>query len=114
MDPEFDRLKELARSSPGEFEKERIALINELIQLHQNATRAHGEQWRIDMETIKAKTPLGACVRLSSLMWKEFYKLEDELQQLIREVETVKKVVPEIPANTPAGKTATIIPFKRE
>jgi hypothetical protein len=112
MDPDYNRLKDLAQSSPEEFEKERITIINELIQLHHNASRAQGSQWRIDMETTKAKTSLGACVRLSSLMWDEFYKLEDELHRLLREIK-LAKAIPVLRENKTSDKTATIIPFIR-
>ncbi|MDA8382705.1 MAG: DUF3135 domain-containing protein [Betaproteobacteria bacterium] len=61
----------LARSDPEQFEKRRAQAIDEVI----NSAPAHiqrrlrGLQWRIDLERSRAGTPLGACVRLYSMMW---------------------------------------------
>lgn len=110
MCPDFNRLKALASSSPEEFEKERVAIINELIRQHHNASRAQGIQWRIDMEMTKAKTPLGVCVKLSSQMWDEFYKLKEALHQLVHEVTALKKLSSD---SQPHSQLATVLPFKK-
>lgn len=114
MDPEFDRLKELALSSPAEFEKARITLINEMVRLHHNASRAQGAQWRIDMEAARSKSSLGTCVRLNSLMWEEIHKLDDELQRLLEELQQAKRIAVSLSnATQVSGNTATILPFNK-
>ncbi len=68
---EFQRWMWLARNDPEAFERERDKAVNEVIS---NAperlqARLRGLQFRIDMERRKARTPLIACLRISSMMW---------------------------------------------
>ncbi len=69
---DFDRWAELAKADPQAFELWRDAIIEEAIQsapadCHQ---RMRGLQFRIDLERRRARTPLKACMRISSLMWQ--------------------------------------------
>ena len=69
---DLDRLTRLATEDPEAFERERRRLVEELIE---NAPAAHqqrlrGLQWRVDTVREHAPTPLGACLRISSMMWE--------------------------------------------
>ena len=68
---DFDTWMELARSDPEGFEAQRRKLIEARIQRAPRARRQRlrGLQFRIDMERTKARTPMGGCIRLSSMMW---------------------------------------------
>jgi hypothetical protein len=84
---DFDEWQRLAREDPDEFERRRRATIEALIDQappeHQERLRAL--QFRIDLERSRAKTPLGATVRLHSMMWERFGKLREALQALTGE-----------------------------
>jgi Protein of unknown function (DUF3135) len=74
---DFDAWAELARTDQPEFERRRRAAIEEVIAraTPDNQPRLRALQWRIDVERQRAKTPLGACIKISSMMWDSFYKL---------------------------------------
>ena len=76
---DFDEWAMLARTDPDEFELRRCAVIESLISSSGHVRRLRGLQWRIDLERKRARTPLEACVRLSSLMWDSFMDLNDAL-----------------------------------
>ena len=70
----FDEWRVLAQEDPVAFEQRRSRLIDDCIQgapdnLRQ---RLRGLQFRIDMERRRAHTPLGACIRISGMMWDAF------------------------------------------
>lgn len=69
---DFDRWAELARADPEAFEAWRLALIEEAIEAAPPdcRQRMRGLQFRIDLERRRARTPLKACMRISSLMWQ--------------------------------------------
>ena len=68
---DFDHWAALARDDPDRFEELRRHRVDELIQRSapQQQQRLRGIQFRIDMERRRASTPMGACVRIQSLMW---------------------------------------------
>jgi hypothetical protein len=68
---DFDEWMVLARSDPDEFERRRRILIEKTISRAsaRSQPRLRCLQWRIDMERQRARTPLAACLRLSSMMW---------------------------------------------
>jgi hypothetical protein len=67
---DFDYLTGLARSNPGEFERLRRNAIESYISAlpQDRQARMRRLQWRIDQER-RRHTPLGACVKLSNMMW---------------------------------------------
>ena len=69
---DFDRWAALAQADPEAFEAWRQALIEEAIEAAPPdcRQRMRGLQFRIDLERRRARTPLKACLRLSSLMWQ--------------------------------------------
>lgn len=74
----------LAQSDPVQFEQRRRDTIEAVIAQAPEALqpRLRGLQFRIDMERMRAKTALGAAIRLHSMMWDEFQALRDALNHL--------------------------------
>lgn len=68
---EFDGWADLADSDPDAFENLRRELIDDLIRSAPEGRRQRLRclQWRIEQERARSKTPLGACVRLTRMMW---------------------------------------------
>lgn len=69
---EFKQWVEMAKNDPELFEKLRQKAIAEVIE---NAPSGHRQrlrclQWRIDQERRQSKNALGACVRISRMMWE--------------------------------------------
>lgn len=68
----FDDWATCATADPERFEALRVAAIEEVIANAPPAsqTRLRRLQWRIDQERRLARTPMGACLRLSRMMWQ--------------------------------------------
>ena len=68
---DFEQWADLAESDPAAFEKLRREAIEAYIASvpEPNRERLRCLQWRIDQERRMARTPLGACIRLSRMMW---------------------------------------------
>lgn len=84
---DFDRWMKLAQDDPESFEATRAAVIEQLIESFpvENRERMRRLQWRIDQERRLAKSPMGACMRLSKMMWRQLLGeggLRDRLQEL--------------------------------
>ncbi|MCC7549430.1 MAG: DUF3135 domain-containing protein [Burkholderiales bacterium] len=109
MDFEPEYWLKLAQEDPQEFERARLQVIEDLIASAPPAMqdRLRGLQCRIDLERRKAKTPLGAAIRLQSLMWDRFESLRAALNDL-RDMD----LQAEPPARRPAP-CAEVIPFTR-
>lgn len=103
---DFDEWSSLARTAPDEFEDRRHRVIEQIISSSTDIRRLRGLQCRIDLERTRARTPLKACLRLSSMMWDSLYACRSELNRFVRTVEG-KPVSPR-----PAVQ-ARIIPFVR-
>ncbi|OAG27997.1 DUF3135 domain-containing protein [Thermodesulfatator autotrophicus] len=115
FDDWFEKMARLAREDPEAFEKERQALIDEAISRAPTETqeKLRKFQWRIDMERKKAKTPLGACIRLYDMLLDMVYGKGGFLESL----ETLKAILTDVkegrsPSLPSEPKTnAKIIPF---
>ncbi len=70
---DFDKWKEMAETNPEAFEFNRKRLIDLLISQTRHSDRLKRLQWRIDVERDRSKTPISACVRLSSMMLDSVY-----------------------------------------
>ena len=81
---DFDEWALLARTAPDEFEQRRRALIESLISSSGHVRRMRGLQWRIDLERMRARNPMDACVRLSNMMWDSFMDLNLALNDFAR------------------------------
>lgn len=69
---DFDEWSEMARHSPGDFERRRSRLLQEFIEdapAHRQA-RLRGLQWQIDQIRATSGTPMAACLRISNMMWE--------------------------------------------
>lgn len=107
---DFDEWTNLANISPEEFEQRRHRAIEKVIANGTNSRRLRGLQCRIDLERRRARTPLKACIRLSSMMWASLMDCRNELNQLVR-----------VTSNPSCARTALarsvmeakIIPFSR-
>jgi hypothetical protein len=96
----------LAREDPAQFERRRRETIEAAIAQAPEALRPRlrGLQFRIDLERTRAKTPLGAAIRLHSMMWDEFQALRDALNRLAQI---------DLSAPAPAQRApARVIPFR--
>jgi hypothetical protein len=83
---DFETWSKLAREDPGEFERRRAQAIRTVIDARPELRqRLEGLQFRIDAERKLARTPLKACLRISTLMWNSFYDLKDGLDGLVSE-----------------------------
>ncbi len=84
---DFEEWAALAQSDPRAFEKMRQAAIDDYItsvpDAHQERLRRL--QWRIEQERRLARTPMGACLRISRMMWDSLLGrggLREQLQGL--------------------------------
>jgi len=79
--PDFDSLAKMAKQNPQEFEALREKLVEQAIASakESNQRRLRGLQFQIDMTRQKAKTPLAACIQISSLMHDSLAELRDYL-----------------------------------
>jgi len=69
---DFEDWSALARSDPEQFEARRSQVIQAFIQdaPAEKRARLRGLQWQIDQVRALSGTPLGACVRISRMMWE--------------------------------------------
>jgi len=68
---DFETWARLAQSDPAAFEAKRKALIKWTIEQAQprQRERLHRLQWKIDQIRALSTHPLGACIRITKLMW---------------------------------------------
>lgn len=105
----FEAWAKLARENPEEFERRREQEIREVIDARPDLRhRLAGLQFRIDAERKLARTPLKACLRISTLMWNSFYDLKDRLDGLAAGIRSA-----ESPPAAPTPRRADIIPLRR-
>jgi hypothetical protein len=82
---DFDAWSKMAKTDPDKFEQLRRNVIDSYISSSSNIRRMQGLQCNIDLERIRAHTPLKACLRLSTLMWDAFMDLNNELNTYLKE-----------------------------
>jgi hypothetical protein len=72
---DFDAWAALAQNDPAAFELRRQQAIEALIQAASPAhqRRLRGLQFRIDMERMRSKSPMAACLRLYQMTMDSFY-----------------------------------------
>jgi hypothetical protein len=106
-DFDVDEWLKLAKDDPQEFERRREAAIRAVIEQapEEHQARLLRLQSRIDLERRRAKTPLGATVRLQSMMWERFTALREALQQLTGEGGAPVEEVPQ--------RSAKVLRFQR-
>ena len=106
---DFEAWATLARENPEEFERLREQEIRKVIDARPDLRhRLEGLQFRIDAERKLARTPLKACLRISTLMWDSFYDLKDQLDGLAAGVRSSEPIPP-----VSTGRQAEVIPLRR-
>jgi len=77
----------MAQEDPDTFEAMRLAAIEDFLQTvpPENRERLRCLQWRIDQERRLAHSPMGACMRLSRMMWEQVLG-EGGLRERFREL----------------------------
>ena len=105
-DFDIDEWQRLAKEDPQEFERRREAAIRAVIEQAppEHQARLLRLQSRIDLERRRAKTALGATVRLQSMMWERFAALRAALLTLTGEGQA---------AAEPTQRTAKVLRFPR-
>lgn len=103
----FEEWEALARENPEAFETARRELIESVIVTAPSALqpRLRGLQWQID-RLRELHHPLGACVKISGLMW----------QQVVGEnglLENVRRLGARQAPRRPMSGTATVLQFTR-
>ena len=83
-DFDFDHWSQLAQDDPEGFERLRSRTIEHHIS---QATEAHQArlrclQWRIDRIRETTKSPMAACITISSMMWDSLHQLSITYKQL--------------------------------
>lgn len=111
-DLDFDDWKALAEKDSESFEVARSAAIEALIESFEPERRERMRrlQWRIDQERRLAKSPMGACMRLSKMMWRQLLGdggLRERLLALTGDLGRDEK----IETTAPAG--AQVLAFSR-
>ena len=119
--PDFDTLKEIAEANPAALESFRDQLIRTTIMRAPAETRSRlrGLQFQIDSQRRLHSSPMGSCVKISSMMQDSFLNLI-ELLNRCRSVKPVFYPVDKLqtPTPHPGGDSqdkpsATILPFQR-
>ena len=105
-DFDVDEWQRLAVEDPQEFERRREAAIRAVIEQAppEHQARLLQLQFRIDLERRRAKTALGATVRLQSMMWERFAALRAALLTLTGEVQAGEE---------PPRRSAKVLQFPR-
>lgn len=107
---DFDEWSRLAKTDPAAFEARRLALIEEYLGQFPplDQRRLRGLQFRIDMERRRARTPMAACLRLSSMMWDSLLGTGGLKVAIDRLLQTNSRM-----PKRPATVSAQILPFKK-
>lgn len=85
---DFDSWARLAKQDPDAFETRRREVIARAIDNapDDSRRRLQGLQFQVDMERRRARTPMAACLRISSMMWHSLVGargLQSSLNQLL-------------------------------
>jgi hypothetical protein len=112
MDFDPDHWVRLASEDPEEFERSRIAAIEDLIASAPAPIqqRLRGLQFRVDMERRRAHSAMGGALRLQQMMWDRFADLRFALQDLVATQEGAKEGVP-LHGEAQEAPSATVLAF---
>jgi hypothetical protein len=111
MDFDWETWSGLARFDPEAFERRRRDAIEALIASVPAHKRAALDalQCRIELERRRSSSSLGACVRLSNLMWRRFVELQQALDALTRQGTSGSAM----PARRPSGARIFAFPAQQ-
>ncbi len=108
---DFELWSDLAQKDSDSFESMRLAAIEVFIESapEPRKQRLRRLQWRIDQERRLSHSPMGACIRISRMMWETLMGKEGLIEQmhLLSGVDKDKNV-----SRAPPSYPATVIPFK--
>ncbi len=98
----------LAREDPVAFERERARLIGQLIEAApaEQRPRLEALQWRVEQVRRLSRTPLAACLKLSSMMWE---RVTGE-HGLLAQIQGLEQ--PAGAASRTAAARGTVLPFR--
>lgn len=106
---EFETWQRLAKEDPERFEARRLEAIQRFIDSapESKQARLRGLQWQVDQARARAKSPMGACARVSALMWESVAGRDGLLESLtsLGEVTTGSQRTERTPG--------AVLPFKR-
>ena len=102
--PSFDTLLRLAQQDPKKLEELRIKLARHTIDQapERMQPRLRGLQFQIDLKRKLAKTPMAACIQLSSMMHRSLAELCDAIN---------RPVIPTADQHTQEMATAKVLTF---
>jgi hypothetical protein len=80
---DFAAWSRLARADPVGFEAARREAVEAAIVIGEDPDHLRRVQWRLDAERRRARTPLKACLRISSLMWETFFEFQAALNRAV-------------------------------
>lgn len=111
---DFTAWSRIAQEDPDAFEAMRLAAIEDFLQTvpPESRERLRRLQWRIDQERRLAHSPMGACIRLSRMMWQQVLGeggLRDRFMELGQSMAGGDRL-----SNGFAGKTAEVVVFARD
>ena len=107
---DFEAWAKLAKEDPEEFERRRVEEIRKVIDARPDLRhRLEGLQFRIDAERKLARTPLKACLRMSTMMWDSFYDLKGQLDGLAAGVRGTAPLV----TIAISSRSADVIPLRK-
>lgn len=107
----FEQWLEIAQQDADTFESMRLAAIEEIIASapEKNRERLRCLQWRIDQERRLSKSPMGACIRISRMMWETLVGEESLTSHLHSLAESCE---PGGHTAKPRPHQAQVIPFR--
>ena len=76
---DFDEWVALAKTAPEDFEQRRRQCLDAVILRNGDSCRLKAMQCRIDLERVRARTPIKACIRIYGLMWDSFLHMDETL-----------------------------------
>lgn len=84
--PSQEELARLASENPEEFEALRSELIEDCISAAPEGfqPRLRGIQFRVDCIRRMSRNPLSALIKIQSMMWDSFLRMDRELQHYAR------------------------------
>jgi hypothetical protein len=107
----FEEWAALASQDPDAFEQRRKDYIETFISTQPSSKqrKLRGLQFKIDMERRRARTPMGACIKLSSMMWDSLLGPEG----LMNSLQQLTKPWPHSSSTAAARMSAQVISFHK-
>lgn len=104
----FDFWAKLATDDPSGFEEARRLMIESLIESAppERQPRLRGLQWQIDQVRARSANPMGACLKISSMMWDRVLGPDG----LVEHLEHLGSGQPAAPRTPPSAAVITLRP----